>query len=110
MSWGQPFTPEMDAKLIEVIEAGAKSWTEVGAAVGKTGPLARQRIERGLCRKDLIEVMRLRRPLPPEDQTRQRSGPEALPVGHPLTWGTLIAGTVLDGAPATASAAGGGGA
>ncbi len=100
MTWPRVYTPEMDERIIAAIEGGIVGWDELGRSLGLDGNLARQRVDRGLRRYDLIEIMRIRRI---EAFTRSvsatRTRTEPLPAGHPLTWGRMLAGTVLDGLP-----------
>ena len=81
------WTPELDERLRGLREAGV-TWDEIARSLG----LGRNTVlERG--RK--IGARRLRlRPPPVQEEARDRPSRQA---GHPVTWGLLTAGTVLEG-------------
>ncbi len=81
------WTQELDERLRALREAGI-TWDGIAEAMG----LGRNTVlERG--RK--IGARRLRpRPAPVVEEARDRPARQA---GHPVTWGLLTAGTVLDG-------------
>jgi peptidoglycan/xylan/chitin deacetylase (PgdA/CDA1 family) len=84
MSTKLRWTEATDTRIRQLRAAGA-SWNAVAAAIG-TGRWSA--IERGrrIGARAPIHVAP-----PPPDPAR-----EALPAGHPLTWGAITAGTLLE--------------
>jgi hypothetical protein len=82
------WTPARDAQLRRLRAEGAE-WAAIAAAFGLTSAVVRERGRR-------IGAYR-----PPREQapTPQDVSREPLPAGHPITWGALIAGTVLESCP-----------
>jgi len=86
------WTDDRDMLLCTMRE-NARSWDAIAAALGISRWAA---IERA-------KLLGAHIPLPAHARAAQ--GPlhdparEALPAGHPITWGALVAGTLLDGAP-----------
>lgn len=79
---------------IRAMRAAGCTWAAIGAALGLSRNTV---IERGRrlgagCGPRGI-------PRPPPAAAEEDANREPLPAGHPLTWGLLTGGTVLDGTP-----------
>ncbi len=80
------WTPPRDAQMRRLRLDGA-SWAEVGASLGVTADMARERGRR---------IGAPRRPATATAAREERSRPP-LPPGHPRAWHLLTAGTILAG-------------
>lgn len=123
----EPWTDSQFQRAVQMATAG-ESYARIGAAIGKTkdavkGYLSRRNIatvvpvvRRPTPTSRRQEILALRRngktyqqiaeslntTVHRVDHTLRSAGVverDPLPVGHPLTWGILTAGTVLDGTP-----------
>jgi hypothetical protein len=74
------------------LRAAGQGWPEIGAALGISADVARERGRR-------IGARRQPAPPPPEDEALDDPDRGALPAGHPRAWTLLTAGTVLAGVP-----------
>jgi hypothetical protein len=74
---------------IRRMRAEGSAWDAIAAAIGVTRWTAIERGRRIGARRPPADFVP-----PPESPTR-----DALPAGHPRSWGVLIAGTVLEGTP-----------
>jgi hypothetical protein len=81
------WSPEMDNRLRHLRGAG-ESWDAIAAMMGLTRWTT---IERG-------RRLGARRPPPPPRPVGEDPNRPPLPAGHPVTWGLLTDGTLLDGA------------
>jgi hypothetical protein len=82
----RPWTHALDAQLRRMWAEGA-AWGDIARILGRDRD---EIVTRAL-------VIRARPPPPDFTPTQDDLWREALPAGHPRTWGTLIAGTLLDG-------------
>ena|SRR6187402_3895329 len=99
MTWPTVFSPAMDRDIETMIRSG-KSWADIGRAVGQDPTAIRQRVERTLKRHDLVELAISHRQNREPDASVRAGAPRpwgggALPPGHPMTWGIIVAGTCL---------------
>ncbi len=83
------WTSDADA-LIRDLRHRAHSWDTIARALGTSRWAA---IERAKLLGAYLPL-----PAPFRAARRADTGREPLPAGHPVTWGTLMAGTLLEGA------------
>lgn len=82
------WTDETDA-IIFMGRATRQSWDEIASRLGISRGAA---IERG-------KAIKAHGRMPPAPKPKADTRDEALPAGHPITWGAITDGTILDGAP-----------
>lgn len=78
---------------IRRMRAGGATWAAIGAMLG----LSRNTIiERGRRIQAAGGPIRVPRPTRPAEEDPNRA---PLPAGHPISWGILTRGTILEGVP-----------
>jgi len=81
---------EQSDTLIRDLRDRGHSWDAIATALGTSRWTAIERAK--------LLGAHLPLPAPPRAPRAPDLGREPLPAGHPLTWGALVAGTLLDGA------------
>ena len=82
---------EQRDRILCALRAEGRSWDTIAAMLGISRWAA---IQRG-------RLLGAFKPEPPprhDDEVPDAAGREALPAGHPVSWGAITAGTLLDGA------------
>lgn len=96
------WTPEMEARIVAG-RAARETWDTIGVAVGVSRNAVIDRGKRLLLaggRSDLAAIRLPSRPAavkPPAPPNFEERPP--LCAGHPVAWGAITDGTLLDGAP-----------
>lgn len=87
------WTPQADARLTQLHISGISI-----RALARAFGLGRQAVSERAARLGITARLQLPQrkpaPMPNDDATR-----DPLPAGHPISWGLLVAGTSLEGAP-----------
>lgn len=98
------YTKEKKDTIIKMLEAG-HVWKEIGEAIGKGGSNVYNYVSAVMRRKDLLELGKknaaVRLPAAVAHPTNRNAETDAnsLKAGHPLTWGAITVGTLLEGEP-----------
>ncbi len=79
--------------VLRRLRAEGQGWPEIGAALGVSADVARERARR-IGAKRLTAVV-----IPDNDPALNDPARDPLPAGHPRAWGLLTLGTVLCGTP-----------